>query len=264
MTRHFPTAVLLLMLLSPAAVLAQEGVPAAATNGPSVAFPQVTAIPPPFQSISGRWSSLNPPNRINCLYNEVIGRVVSTRLILVENLTCQGLVPGERLVNVELSNPADALQMVTGRRVAIKATFEMARERRIPEAEYIIAEKAKLVAGDPIDRPAQAFMSYMMCQPPELDGLAKQLGSELCVQSTLVQNLSVTGPALETAARMPAKLSPDDTAPGGPDAITCRLDPGLSSVHLQAIACARNSYWAWYKVNWDRPLSKIGTSAAPP
>ena len=250
-------ASLILLLVYPAPGLAED-------NAPPVTFPQVTNIPVPFQSISGRWSSLDPPNRINCLYSEVIGRVVSTRLILVENLTCQGLVPGERLVNVELSNPADALQMITGRRVAIKARFEMARERRIPEAEYIIAEKAKLVAGDPIDRPAQAFMSYMMCQPPELDGLAKQLGSELCVQSTLAENLSVTGPALETAARMPAKLSPDDTAPGGPDAITCRLDPGLSAVHLQAIACARNSYWAWYKVNWELPLSKIGTSAAPP
>jgi hypothetical protein len=104
-------------------------------------------------------------------------------------------------------------------------------------------------------------MSYMLCQPPELDALATQLGSELCVQSTLLANLTVTGPALEMAARTPAKLSPGDTVSGDPNAISCRLDPGLSGLHLQAIACARGSYWAWYKAGWGRPSP---TTLAPP
>lgn len=266
MSRYFAAAALLLLLPFPAPAFAQGTAPAptTGTNDPSVSFPSLTAIPVPYQSISGRWSSLNPPNRSDCPYSRVIGRVVSKRLILAENLGCQPIVPGDRLVNVELGNPADAMQMVRGRRVAISARFVVARERRVPEAEYFIAEKAKLVAGDPLTAPTSAFMSYMLCQAPELDMLARELGSELCVQSTLAENLSVTGPALETAARMPAKLSPDDTVPGGPDAITCRLDPGISSLHLQAIACARNSYWAWYKINWDSPLSNIGRSAAPP
>jgi hypothetical protein len=252
------------LMLWPLGALAQSAASAAGANGPSVSFPSLTAIPVPYQSISGRWSSLNPPNRSPCSYNKVIGRVVSTRLILAENLGCQNIVPGDRLVNVELSNPADAMQMVTGRLVAITARFVIAREHRVPEAEYYIAEKAEVVAGSPRTAPTSAFMSYMLCQAPELDMLAKELGSELCVQSTLLENLSVTNPGLETAARMPAKLSPNDTAPGGPDAITCRLDPGLSSLHLQAIACARNSYWAWYRVTWNSPLSSIGRSAAPP
>jgi hypothetical protein len=244
--------------------LAQDGASAAA--GPQVAFPQVTGVPVPLQSVSGRFSSLNPLNQLNCPYKKVSGRVVSPRLILVKDMACGRPGHDNVLVNVQLSNPADAVQMVTGRRVVISASFKNAEEDRDPifVAEFLIAERAELVGGDPLDRsapPAQAFTSYMMCQPTELDALASRLGKELCVQNTIVANLPVTGPALETAARAPAKLSPEDTVPGDPNAISCRLDPGVSDRHLPAIACARGSYWAWYAAKWHDPLSSI---PAPP
>jgi hypothetical protein len=185
---------------------------------------------------------------------------------MVKEMNCGRSGHDNVLVNVQLSNPADAAQMVTGRRVAITARFKSAVEDRDPRfyAEFLTAEKAKVepVPDEPRDaRLAQPFTSYMECQPPELDALATQLGKELCVQSTLVANLTVTEPALAAAARVPAKLSPEDAVPGDPDAISCRLDPGRSDRHLPAVACARDSYWAWYKTKWDDPLSP---TPAPP
>ena len=239
---------------------------AEALAGPPVAFAPVTGVPIPLQSASGRFSSLNPPNRLNCPYREVTGRVVSSRLIMVKEMFCGRQGHDNVLVNVQLSNPADAVQMVTGRGVTIAARFESALEDRDPRfyAEFLIAEKAELVAGDPLDRsapPAPAFTSYIVCQPPELDALATRLGHELCAQSTLVANITGTGPALETAARAPANASPEDTVSGDPNAITCRLDPQRSDRHLPAIACARNSYWVWYTAKWRDPLS---STPAPP
>jgi hypothetical protein len=238
----------------------------AAVAAPSVAFPQVTGFPAPLQSASGRFSSLKPPHQRNCPYKKVTGRVVSTRLIMVQQMDCGRPGHDNVLVNVQLSNPADAVQMVPGRRVVVAGKFKSAVEDRDPRffAEFLIAEKAVLVADDPRDRsapPAQTFTSYMVCQPPELDALARQLGNELCVQNTIVADLAKTGPTLETAARTPAKLSPEDTVPGDPNAISCRLDPKRSDAHLPAIACARNSYWAWYKTKWEDPLSP---TPAPP
>jgi hypothetical protein len=252
-------AVLLLVCAAP--VPGQEGAPAAA--GPSVAFSPVTGFPVPLQSVSGRFSSLNPLNEVDCPDQDVSGRVVSPSLILVKQLSCGEPVHDNLLVNVKLSNPADAAQMVMGRHVVITGRLKSAGEDSDP-VDFLIAENARLVAGDPIDPsapPAQAFTSYMMCQPPELDALARQLGSELCVQSTLVANLTETGPALESAARVPEKVSPQDTVRGDPNAITCRVDHGISDRHLSDIACARNSYWAWYKAEWREPMSPI---AAPP
>jgi hypothetical protein len=262
----FPAAALV-VLLCPAAARAQNSASSAApgTNGVSASLPAVTAIPIPLQSTSGRFSSLNPPNQLRCpSYSKVIGRVVSTRLIVVQAMDCQGRGQTQNvMVNVKLANPADTVQMVAGRRVAITATFRSAWEHRTSAftADYLIAENAELVAGDPIDRSAPAFTSYMLCQPPELDTLAKQLGHELCVQSTLVANLAAAGPALETAAGAPENVSPEDTVSGDPNAITCRPDTGTSDRHLSAIACARNSYWLWYKAKWRAPLSPI---PAPP
>jgi hypothetical protein len=253
----------LLLLVCPNFVLAQSGTPAVS---PPVAFPQVTGIPIPLQSVSGRYSSLNPLNQFNCPYKKVSGRVVSPRLLLVKEMVCGRPGHDNVLLNVQFSNPTDTVQMVVGRRVVITARFKSAEEDRDPifVAEFLIAEKAELVTGDPIDSSApsaRAFTSYMVCQPPELDVLAGQLGSELCVQSTIVANLTVTRLALETAARRPAKVSPEDTVPGDPDAISCRLDPGVSDRHLSAIACARNNYWAWYQAKWRDPRSSI---PAPP
>jgi len=247
------------LLFCSTAVLAQ-GVP----SGP-VAFPQVTAAPIPLQSASGRFSSLNPLDQRNCSYKRVAGRVVSPRLIMVKQMNC-GL-PGHEnvLVNVRLSNPADAAKMIAGRQVVIAASFKSAHEFRdaLFDAEFLMAENARLV-DDPRERstaPPQTFTSYMLCQPPELDALSVKLGRDLCVQSTLIANLPAAEPALEMAARSPAKVSPQEAVPGGPDAITCRLDPGISDRQLPAIACARGSYWAWYQAKWPEPWS---STPAPP
>lgn len=253
------TGALLSMLFCSVQALAQVG----GAGGPPVAFAPVTGTS--LQSASGRFSSFEPSNQLNCPFNTVTGQVVSPRLIMVTKMDCGRQGHDNVLVNVELSNPADAAQMIPGRRVTITAAFKSAVEDRDPRfyAEFLIAEGAQLVAGEPLDRSAQpaAFTSYMACQPPELDTLATQLGKELCVQNTLLTNLPATGPALAAAARAAAKIAPEDTVSGDPNAITCRLDPGRSDRHLPATACARNSYWAWYRAKWDDPLF---STPAPP
>jgi len=242
----------LLLFASTGPVLAQDG-PAGA---PSVAFGQVTGVPIPLQSVSGRFSSLNPLGRRDCPEKTASGRVVSPTLIIVSGSFCGRRAQTFVLVNVQLSNPADAAQMITGRRVDITATFKRALESRgsFFIADFVIAEKAAIAGGDPIDRsapPAPASTSYMICQPPELDALARQLGSDLCVQNTIVANLTATGPALEAAARAPSKVPPEETVSGDANAISCRPDPRVSDRHLMAIACARNSYWTWYRALRD-------------
>ena len=256
----------LVLLACPASALAQDGTPATAANGPPVAFPQVTTIPTPLQSTSGRFSSLNPSNRSNCGYSgKMIGRVVSARLMMVDVTGgfCHVSEVANALVNVELSNPADAVQMVPGRRVVITATFRQAQESRTSRfnAQYLIAEKAALVAGDPRGAPAPAFMSYMLCQAPELDALAAKLGKDLCVQSTIVANLAATSTGLEAAARTPVEVGPGDSVSGDADAITCRRDARVSDRQLPAVACARGRYWAWYNAKWHDPFLP---QAAPP
>src|SRR5215831_19109476 len=103
----------LLLLGCAAPALAQDG----ASAGPQVAFAPVTALPIPLQSVSGRFNSLNPRNRLNCPYSTVSGRVVSTRLIMADEMACGQAETHDVLVNVQLGNPADAMQMVVGRRI---------------------------------------------------------------------------------------------------------------------------------------------------
>ena len=233
----FPLAIgAWLMLAGPA--LAQIG-------GPPAQFPQVTGVPLPYQSTSGRFSSLNPQGRTDCPNRRVTGRVVSARLIVVGEGFCGRGRSGNVLVNIELANPADAAQMVPGRQVTIAAAFKNAEEARTDDfyANYLIAERAAIVSAGPRTAPAPAFTSYMVCQPPELDALAARLGSELCVQNTLVESLGADTAALEAAARAPAMT-------GEANAIVCRPDTERSDLHLAAIACARGSYWAWYDSKW--------------
>lgn len=232
---------------------------------PAVTFGQVTGIPIPLQSVSGRFSSLNPLGQHGCSDKKASGRVVSPTLLLVPKGACGRREQTYALVNVVLSNPADAVQMVPGRRVDIMAVFKTAAEERADfiTADYVIAEKAAIAGGDPIDRsapPAPAFTSYMICQPPELDALATQLGSDLCVQNTVVADLTATGPALAAAARAPLKAPPEEMVSGDANAISCGLDPKVSDRHLTAIACARNSYWIWVKALRDPKF----TTPAPP
>jgi hypothetical protein len=246
-------------------VLAQNG-----AAGPSVSFGQVTGIPIPLQSVSGRFSSLNPPGRHDCPDKKASGRVVSPTLILVPNGACGRRGQNYALVNVQFRNPAEAVQMIPGRRVDITADFERAFEARasIFTADYVIAEKAMFAGGDPVDRsapPTPPFTSYMICQPPELDTLAGELGSDLCVQNTLLADLKATGPALAAAARAPSKVPPEDIASGDivagdANAIACGLDPKVSDRHLTAIACARESYWTWVAAIRD---PKFSTPAPP-
>ena len=131
-------ALLPTLFLCCAHALAQVGAPAGA---PMASFAPVTGVPIPVQSASGRFSSLNPPNRLTCSYQKVTGRVVSPRLILVKEMNCGRPGHDNVLVNVQFSNPADAVQMVTGRRVTITAKFKSAQEDRDPLffAEYLIA-----------------------------------------------------------------------------------------------------------------------------
>src|SRR5438105_6640805 len=134
--------ILLLVYAAPAS--AQEGAP----PGAPVTFAPVAALP--LQSLSGRFSSLNPPNRHTCSIRKVTGRVVSTRLILADEMACGQAETSNVLVNVELRNPADAAQMVVGRRVTLKAKFQSAEEDRVApfDARFLIAENAELEAGD--------------------------------------------------------------------------------------------------------------------
>jgi hypothetical protein len=249
-------ALLATLFLCSVHALAQSGAP------PSVAFAPVTGGP--LLSASGRFSSLTPPNQLSCGHDKITGRVVSPSLIMVKKIDCGRPGHDNVLVNVQFADPSDAAQMVTGRQVTITASLKSAEEDRDPlfYAEYLIADQARL--SGPRERsaqPAPAFTSYMMCQPPDLDALATKLGKELCVQSTIVADLARTGPALETAARAPANLSPTDSLPGDPNGISCRLDPKRSDAQLPAIACARGSYWAWYREKWPDPWS---STPAPP
>src|SRR5882757_11076596 len=95
---HVIGALLPTLFFCSAPALTQDGAAAA----PSVAFPQVTGVPIPLQSASGRFSSLNPPNQRNCPYKKVTGRVVSTRLIMVKQMDCGRPGHDNVLVNVQL------------------------------------------------------------------------------------------------------------------------------------------------------------------
>jgi hypothetical protein len=152
--------------------------------------------------------------------------------------------------------------MIPGRRLVVAGKFKTAHEYRDSRfnAEFLIVEKARLVAGDPRAAPAPPFTSYMLCQPPELDAFANRLGHELCVQSTILPDPQMR-PALEAAALAASKEAPEGAGPGEAEAITCRPDSGVSDRHLPAIACARNSYWAWYRKKWLDPL--LPTPAPP-
>ena len=253
----------LFMLVCPGDARAQAG-PAAPAD-PQVSFSQVTEVPVPLQSTSGRFNSLNPPRQAACQNKKVVGRVVSARLIQVDQFSCVGREVGlplvNVLVNVRLAAQADAAQMVVGRLVAIEGTLKAAQE---PHGGYlvffVIAEDARPVAGEPIAAPKAAITSYMICQPPELDALASRIGREMCVQNTILANLPVMDSALDIAARALVQDSPKDKSSNDP--ITCRQDPERSDAHLADIACARGSYWDW----WSRKQrgGQNYTEPAPP
>lgn len=237
--------------------------PPAFAQAPEVSFGQVTAAPIPFESVSGRFSSLNPLDRRDCPDRQVSGRVVTPRLVLADEVNCGR--PGHQnlLVNIKLANPADAARLVPGRHVVLGGNFKIAEEERdrVFVAEFLIGENVSLVSEDATAPVAAPFTSYLICQPPELDDLAVRLNSDLCVQSTILADLPQEAAALEAAALAPAKVSLERTVPGAAQAISCRVDAKISDRHLSAISCARNNYWAWYRARSRAPLS---STPAPP
>lgn len=243
----------LLLLAIPVAVPHPAMAQVSEQIGPPVSFQQVTGVPTPLQSISGRFSSLSPTKRRACSNREAVGRVVNPKLIIVDERFCGRRQTGV-LVNVQFSNIADADRMVTGSKVTIRAVFQTADEERdgVFYANFLIAEKARLMDVDASAAPAQAFVSYMLCQPPELDELAAKLRSELCVQNTIVSDIREVLPALETAARSPMMDANADGGGNDPNAITCRRDTEKSDIHLSSTACARGSYWNWWSTTKAR------------
>lgn len=256
---------LLMVLLRPGDVAAQSGAPSgSAMIGQETHFSSVGQQLPALLSGSGRFSAINPQHQVTCDATSVAGRVISRNLIFMrENFDCGGFRGHDMLVNVELADPADAAKMIPGTAVIAQGTIKDAHENHDGYTVYFIfVEKARVTPfGSGID-PQYANYTYMNCQPPELDALAKQLGRELCVQNTLVTNLAATGPALEAAAHAPMKISAGDAVSGDPAAITCRLDPEHSDAELSAITCARNNYWVWWRAKWFNP-SGIGTMGPP-
>jgi hypothetical protein len=254
-----------MLLLPPAGVVAQERAPSAsAANDQHTHFPSVGQQLPALLSGSGRFSAIDPPHQVTC-GTSVAGRVVSRNLIFMRNdFDCAGGFRGhDMLVNVELADPVDAAKMIPGTAVVVQGTIKNAMEKHNGYIVFFIfVENARVTPfGTEVD-PTYANFTYMNCQPPELDALAKQLGRELCVQNTLVTNLAATGQTLEAAAHAPAKISPGDPVSGDPAAITCRLDPERSDAELSAITCARNNYWVWWRAKWFNP-SGIGTTGPP-
>jgi hypothetical protein len=217
---------LAILLLLPAAALAQASAP----GGTSVLLPQVTMRPIPVDSTSGRFSSLNPPNKILCRNDSVTGHVVSPRLIQIDRIGCQqpggGYALGVMenvLMNVALATPADRARMITGATVTLKGIFVMAQELHgAYNVSFLLGGNASIVDSTPPDPSAAPgpMTSYMVCQAPEMDALAQKLGSELCVQSSVLLHLAANDAALEAAA-----AAPDAAVSGDADAISCRHDP---------------------------------------
>lgn len=256
---------LAILLLLPAAALAQASAP----GGTSVLLPQVTMRPIPVVSTSGRFSSLNPPDKILCRNNSVTGHVVSPHLIQIDRIGCE--LPGgdyagccgvmhNVLMNVALAMLADRAKMIAGTTVTLKGFFVMAQEMHGSyNVSFLLGANAGILDSTPPDPSAApvSMTSYMMCQAPQMDALAQKLGSELCVQSSLLLNPAASGAALEAAAAAP------DAAPSGDaDTISCRQDLERSDLHLPAIACARHSYWDWWSIK--HLLGQFFTRPAPP
>jgi hypothetical protein len=263
-----PLAILLLLPLPcSGAALAQAPAQATVPGSPSISLPQVTVRPIAVVSTSGRFSSLNPPDKILCRNGSVSGHVVSPHLIQIDRIGCEqpsgGYAPGEMenvLMNVALATPADRAKMITGATVTLKGLFVMALETHgTYNVSFLLGGNAVILDSTPPDPSAAPgpMTSYIVCQAPEMDALAQKLGSELCVQSSLLLNLSADGAALQAAAAAPDTAAADDA-----NAISCRHDPERSDLHLPAIACARHSYWDWWSIK--HRLNALYIRPAPP
>jgi hypothetical protein len=88
---------------------------------------------------------------------------------------------------------------------------------------------------------ATVKMPRMVCDPAQLLDLSKSIGRFVCVTSDLLDNLTVTKPLIEAAAR-----SPDASRTSDPNAITCGL-PSNQQRDIQHLYCASNGFWALAK-----------------
>jgi hypothetical protein len=79
------------------------------------------------------------------------------------------------------------------------------------------------------------------CEPTELAALSKEVGRSLCVQDVTMENLNVTGPAIEAAARSVIQHPTGNQPAGDPNAITCRQRD--VAFRLPRLHCAYNAYW---------------------
>jgi hypothetical protein len=249
---------LLMVLVWPASVVAQSGPPLVSTTIDQHArFPSLEQQLPALQSTSGRFSSINPPNQVTCRNSSVVGRVISNNLIHVDQFDClefrtdNGYHGCCSLVNVELADPADASKkMIPGRRVIVKGTFKSALEDHSGyPVNFVFVEAAQVTLFGTDQDPLYANATYIVCQPPQLAALSRQVGHDLCVQSDIIKSLDVIGPALETAARSL------DNSSSGPDAIMCRIDPAHTDAGLLSEeTCAFNNYWDWWVLKEHSPL----------
>jgi hypothetical protein len=154
-------------------------------------------------------------------------------------------------MNVRLADPADAGKMQPGKIVRLGGNFLVTRERR---ADYLTVENAKVLEIDPLttEEPTKT-LSILLCQPPQLVALSKELGRRLCVQSDIVANLNVTGPDLHAATRSLMGRGARNELSDDPNAITCqkRVYVRLPS----SVTCAFNSYWkSWVSQQMNSPM----------
>jgi hypothetical protein len=88
----------------------------------------------------------------------------------------------------------------------------------------------------------------VVCDPPQLNALAKELARRLCVQSDILMNLNTTGTALAKAARSFEPFPQANTSNARPNAISCRnSSDGITSrlgTSRSPLVCALNTYWS--------------------
>lgn len=148
-------------------------------------------------------------------------------------------LPTESLVKLPLiaSNDAPAQPLTHGASARQVQTAMNSGEAMLAKARSNEAPTA--------DASYRANSRFIVCQPPQLVELSKQLGRNLCVQYDIVANLDVTVSALEKAARLLVQRPTVNRSSGDPNAISCYEEHQQSATRLRSpLACAHNSYWA--------------------
>ena len=250
----------------------------ARSNPPTQPTESVIVQPVPVVSTSGRFSSPDPqtkPDRVLfCRKDTVPGRVISDTLVLVPQFQCGnieelgaiGLRLTNAVMNVQFSDPTERSKMNVGAGVFINADFVVAFEHHgTYGVSFLIAKNAALTVGappEPSTGPARPITSYIVCRAPAMESLSVRLGKEICIQSSLLDQLSTLEPAVEAAAATPVDETPGDSGSAEPNGITCRTDPERTDLRLSTIACARNYYWAWWAKKYA--LNERLIQPAPP